>query len=355
MTLARLPLPSARPRRATHRWLTRAVWLIAGVLLATATAAAVPAAADPVTPGASAVVANTAGAGLRLRQGPGADQPVLIVLPDGTPVRVVEGPVADRLGGSWCRVAFGAVTGWASTEFLVHATAPASGLAQPSTSVGQPPAPAPAGLATGVAPAPGNTAPAPPPMVTALTAPNPAPSPVPNPAPAVGSAATTPGLTANGPVAAATTQGSNTTAPGGATATGSGAASRNPSARPAGASVVSFALSFLGAPYVWGGQSPAGFDCSGFVYYVYGQLGVALPRTAEDQWLVGREVKRDDLATGDLVFFANTYRPGITHVGIYAGDGTFVQAETEATGVVRSPLNAGYWATKYHSARRVLD
>ncbi len=80
-------------------------------------------------------------------------------------------------------------------------------------------------------------------------------------------------------------------------------------------------MQYLGVPYVWGGASPGGFDCSGFVMFVYAQMGVSLPHHAADQYNYGTPVSRDQLEPGDLVFF-----DGLGHVGIYIGGGQFVHA-----------------------------
>ena len=117
---------------------------------------------------------------------------------------------------------------------------------------------------------------------------------------------------------------------------------------------VSIASEFLGYPYVWGGSSPRGFDCSGLVYYVYTKrLGIPLPRTAEAQYGAGVHVGYDQLAPGDIVFFRNTYRPGISHVGIYMGGGRFIHAASVEEGVTVSGLGESYWAARYAGATRV--
>ena len=117
---------------------------------------------------------------------------------------------------------------------------------------------------------------------------------------------------------------------------------------------VSIASEFLGYPYVWGGSSPAGFDCSGLVYYVYTRrLGIPLPRTAEAQWGAGTHVSYDQLAPGDIVFFRNTYKVGISHVGIYIGGGRFIHAASVAEGVTVSSLGEAYWSARYAGATRV--
>ena len=112
------------------------------------------------------------------------------------------------------------------------------------------------------------------------------------------------------------------------------------------------ALSLQGTPYRFGGVDPSGFDCSGFVRYVYQQHGVTMPREVRDQFRVGRNVNRDRLEPGDLVFFS-TVAPGASHVGIMIGGDQFVHAPSER-GVVRvEHLNSQYWANRYIGARRV--
>jgi cell wall-associated NlpC family hydrolase len=113
------------------------------------------------------------------------------------------------------------------------------------------------------------------------------------------------------------------------------------------------ALSLRGAPYRMGGVDPAtGFDCSGFVRYVYQQHGMAMPREVREQFRVGKTVDRDRLEPGDLVFFS-TVAPGASHVGIMIGGDQFVHAPSER-GVVRvENLGSEYWASRYIGAKRV--
>lgn len=117
--------------------------------------------------------------------------------------------------------------------------------------------------------------------------------------------------------------------------------------------IISKAKSYLGTPYVWGGTSPKGFDCSGLVQYVFQQNGISLPRTTTDQVKVGTYVSKTNLQPGDLVFLQNTYRQGVSHVGIYIGDGQMIHASS-SKGVVISSLSTSYYTQHYHSARRVL-
>jgi cell wall-associated NlpC family hydrolase len=112
--------------------------------------------------------------------------------------------------------------------------------------------------------------------------------------------------------------------------------------------VVDVALQFLGVPYVWGGASPSGFDCSGLVVYAYGQLGVSLPHYTGSLWQVGIPVSREELQAGDLVFFN-----GLGHVGIYMGGGQFVHAPHTGDVVKISSLYEGWYAATYVGARRI--
>ena len=112
------------------------------------------------------------------------------------------------------------------------------------------------------------------------------------------------------------------------------------------------ALSLRGAPYRDGGGDPSGFDCSGFVRYVYEQHGVAMPRQVRDQFRIGKSVDRDRLEPGDLVFFS-TVAPGASHVGIVIGGDQFIHAPSER-GVVRvESLAQQYWASRFIGAKRV--
>ena len=112
--------------------------------------------------------------------------------------------------------------------------------------------------------------------------------------------------------------------------------------------VVGIAMRYLGTPYAWGGSGPGGFDCSGFVMYVYGQVGVSLPHYTGAQWNVGVPVARGDLQPGDLVFF-----DGLGHVGIYIGGDQFIHSPHTGDVVKISSLNEGWYAATYDGARRI--
>jgi cell wall-associated NlpC family hydrolase len=115
---------------------------------------------------------------------------------------------------------------------------------------------------------------------------------------------------------------------------------------------VGTALSLRGAPYRDGGADPSGFDCSGFVTYVFAQQGLFVPRTVSEQYALGSAVDRAALEAGDLVFFSTTTR-GPSHVGIAISDAEFVHAPSSA-GVVRvESLAARYWASRFLIARRL--
>ena len=119
-----------------------------------------------------------------------------------------------------------------------------------------------------------------------------------------------------------------------------------------GYSISSAALSLRGAPYRNGGSDPTGFDCSGFVHYVFEQFGIAMPRDVRRQFGVGSEVEAAAVAPGDLVFFT-TVAPGASHVGIAVGGDQFVHAPS-SSGVVRvERLSAQYWASRFVGAKRV--
>lgn len=119
-----------------------------------------------------------------------------------------------------------------------------------------------------------------------------------------------------------------------------------------GKEIVSRAAKYKGVPYVFGGTTTKGFDCSGYVQYVFKDCKAKLPRLADEQALQGIFVTQKQLRPGDLVFFT-TYAAGASHVGIYAGDGQFWSASS-SKGVMLSSLKDDYWKQRYYGARRVL-
>ena len=120
-----------------------------------------------------------------------------------------------------------------------------------------------------------------------------------------------------------------------------------------GGGVVKNAMAYQGYRYVFGGSSPSGFDCSGFVWYVHKIAGESVSRGLWGQLNGGPRISRENLQAGDTVFFANTYMPGLSHVGIYIGGGSFIHAIDESSGVGISNMSSGYWAPRYIGAARL--
>ena len=127
-----------------------------------------------------------------------------------------------------------------------------------------------------------------------------------------------------------------------------------PSASSNGANIVSFAKQYLGYSYVYGGTTPSsGFDCSGFIYYVYNSCGYSISRSLTSQANAGTAVSKSQLQPGDIVFFNNTSSGALGHVGIYIGNGQMIHAANPKRGVVTDTINSGYYNTYYYTARRV--
>jgi cell wall-associated NlpC family hydrolase len=122
-----------------------------------------------------------------------------------------------------------------------------------------------------------------------------------------------------------------------------------------GDAIVGFAMQYLGSPYVWAGNTPDGFDCSGFTQFVIANtVGIDIGHGVAGQTGYGAFVEWGAWAPGDLVFFANTFSEGISHVGIYIGDGQFIHAENESTGVTISSLYSDYYSSHYYGAYRIV-
>lgn len=117
-------------------------------------------------------------------------------------------------------------------------------------------------------------------------------------------------------------------------------------------SIIQTSMNYIGVPYVFGGTTPNGFDCSGYVRYVFSNAGIYLPRMADEQYAVGSYVSMNELTAGDLVFFS-TYEAGPSHVGIYLGNGNFINASS-SRGVAIDSLNSSYWGSCYIGARRIM-
>lgn len=128
---------------------------------------------------------------------------------------------------------------------------------------------------------------------------------------------------------------------------------KNPSTAHTASSLTDVAKSVIGTPYVWGGTTPSGFDCSGFIWYAFKTAGYDVARTNTDGYF-SRSYYVDAPVPGDLVFFNNTYKKGISHMGIYLGNGQFIHASS-SQGVVISNINDSYWKPRFDSFKRFYN
>jgi cell wall-associated NlpC family hydrolase len=115
--------------------------------------------------------------------------------------------------------------------------------------------------------------------------------------------------------------------------------------------IIMEAKKLIGTPYKFGGTTPKGFDCSGFVYYTHKKIGKTLPRSSSLMYQRGQSVHKSNLRPGDLVFFS-TYKKGASHVAIYIGNNLIIHATSE--GVKIDSLNSSYWRSKFIGARRIV-
>ncbi len=122
----------------------------------------------------------------------------------------------------------------------------------------------------------------------------------------------------------------------------------------AGERIVQIAKQYLGTPYVYGGNGPSGFDCSGFTSFVYRQLGYSLNRVANDQLKNGIPVNKNELQPGDLVLFKRPGNSYVHHVGIYAGNGMMIHSPQTGDVVKYTSITTGYYNDVYYAARRVV-
>jgi cell wall-associated NlpC family hydrolase len=120
-----------------------------------------------------------------------------------------------------------------------------------------------------------------------------------------------------------------------------------------GGGLAATAKRFLGCAYTSGGTTPDGFDCSGFVAYVHRRHGIDLSHDSREMFRQGTPIARDELQPGDVVFFERTYRPGISHVGLYVGSGKFIHASNHRGGVKITALDSEYYGERYVGARRM--
>jgi len=120
-----------------------------------------------------------------------------------------------------------------------------------------------------------------------------------------------------------------------------------------GNALIATAKTYMGVPYVWGGNTTAGFDCSSFTQYVMKENGITIPRTAAEQYEVGTAVDQNNLQVGDLVFFT-TYKPGASHVGFYMGNRQFIHESSIAKQVTINSLDETFYTEHYIGARRYI-
>jgi len=123
--------------------------------------------------------------------------------------------------------------------------------------------------------------------------------------------------------------------------------------RQQGVEIVELAKTFMGVPYVFGGTTPSGFDCSGFLQYVFKQYGINIPRLADEQYLLGKSVKTSQLSVGDLVFFT-TYLEGASHCGFYVGNGQFLHTSS-SKGVRIDSLDNEYWRPRFIGGKKITN
>ena len=121
-----------------------------------------------------------------------------------------------------------------------------------------------------------------------------------------------------------------------------------------GENIVSTAEKYLGTPYSYGTSSSTSFDCSGYTYYIYKQYGIDIPRSSADQATIGAEISKENLQTGDLVIFRDTYKSGPSHAGIYIGNGNFIHASSAGGEVMVSDLSSGYYSNHFAFGRRLF-
>lgn len=341
--------------------------ILAGVMAATPSHTY---AATPVVVGGKAEVTNTDGDSIRVRAGAGTQYERITSVNEGDILAVVDGPAQDSVGINWFKVDTAGGTGWVMSEFLTGKDNPAG--SQPQT----PPAAAPSGPTLSgfarVANAGGDP-------VRLRTEPSrngevitkfyEGTSAAVKDGPKVDSESITwYQISANGytgwmmaqylvqseapaPEVPAAEPAARVEAPAAPPANETSEPASAPSSL--GQQAVNVAMQYVGYRYRYGGTSPSGFDCSGFVYYVYHKtLGVPVTRDMYTQTVSGTRISRNALQPGDMVFFQNTYKRGLSHAGIYIGNGKFIHAENESTGVVISSLSTSYWSSRWYGATR---
>lgn len=118
--------------------------------------------------------------------------------------------------------------------------------------------------------------------------------------------------------------------------------------------LITLANKFLYTPYRWGGTGPGGFDCTGFVYFLYKSIGIPIPRTIESMYQKGSQVGKQNLSPGDILYFVNTFRRGLSHVGVYLGGNKFIHASSHGRGVRIDSIDSSYFIRRFFSAKQII-
>ncbi|HET9015151.1 MAG TPA: SH3 domain-containing protein [Thermomicrobiaceae bacterium] len=321
----------------------------------------------PVKQGSTLVVTGTNGNGLRLRNGASLNSSTLTVMPDGTQVSVVGADKTDAQGIDWANVSYQGQTGYASRQYLTGGSAQTTATTTTTTTVTVSAPAQTSGVAVGGNAVVANTAGDGLNLRASASFSASVQTVIPqggvvhvSGGPQSSGGATWWNVDYNGtkgwvdgaylsptnkqPAAVVTNTAS----------VSSSAASAPAAATTLGQKLVAEAMQYVGYPYAWGGTTPAGFDCSGFVYYVVNQVtGGGFSRDITTQATSGSYVDASNLQPGDLVFFQNTYQWGLSHVGIYIGNGQFISAENSSTGVAVANMWDSYWGSRYYTARRL--
>lgn len=122
-----------------------------------------------------------------------------------------------------------------------------------------------------------------------------------------------------------------------------------------GEDIIEYSKEYIGTIYKSGGTTPSGFDCSGFLTYIFSNFDISLPRTSSDQFSSGKDVKKEDLIPGDLVFFTTNGKGTVSHAGMYIGDNNFIHASTSNGIMISSLDDPYYWKSKYIGAKRYIE